>query len=427
MGDATLPLLREVLTRETDERLVRHLAQVCARLGTPASRELLLQLVQDSNLSARAAALRALSTLPAAPADAPMFQHLVEEELRLAQHLVHSMMAVNAELRTALRYELRRSQQRLLGLLLQLYERAPLLAAQRSLVHTSGERQATALESLDTLMPRPLYLGLQALLDVGRLRERVQIFDDLLGPSIQPEPIQTTIIRRGTAAFTAWTVGVALRQWRPEPDTVVHLYPHLQTSDPLVQESAVALLRRLPTQRPSAYDQLLIQYPTLAALPAMPDQATDSTVPFLECVRILKSTALFAQTPENVLGTIVPIMHEVTFRQEEEIFAKGTLGTSLFIIYEGEVGIFNRRQLLTTFGKGDFFGELALLDAEPRSASAVALKPVRAFRIDQEDFYDVTEECAEVMRSIMRELCQRLRRQNEKMLLTPDDAVAQSV
>ena len=61
------------------------------------------------------------------------------------------------------------------------------------------------------------------------------------------------------------------------------------------------------------------------------------------------------------------------------------------------------------------FGELALLDAEARSASAVALGPVVAFRIDQEDFYDVLEECAEVVRSIMRVLCQRLRRQNEKM------------
>ncbi|RZK27545.1 MAG: Crp/Fnr family transcriptional regulator, partial [Hymenobacter sp.] len=75
--------------------------------------------------------------------------------------------------------------------------------------------------------------------------------------------------------------------------------------------------------------------------------------------------------------------------------------------------IFNGPQLLATFGKGDFFGELALLDAEPRSAAAVAQGAVTAFRLDQEDFYDVMEERPEVLRNILRVLCQRLRRQNE--------------
>ncbi|GAA3918867.1 hypothetical protein GCM10022406_01790 [Hymenobacter algoricola] len=423
LGEAILPMVQQVLVRETDERLLRNLAPVCARLGTPAGRQLLVQLAREANLCSRAAALRALNSLPAEPADAPVFQRLVEEEMCLAQHLLHSMLGGHAELRTALRYELRRAQQRLLGLLLQLYERAPLLEAQRNLAHATGERQATALEILDNLIPRPLYLGLQALLDAGRLSEKVQTFDNLLGPAIQRESIQTMIVSRGTAAFSAWTVGVALRQWHPAPDTVAYLYPHLQTSDLLIQESAAAVLRRLPVQRPAAYDQLLLLYPTLAASP-MNDPVADSHISFVERVRMLKSTALFGQTPESVLGTIVPIMHEVDFRPEQEIFAKGTLGTSLFIIYEGEVGIFNKHQLLTTFGKGEFFGELALLDAEPRSASAVALQAVRAFRIDQEDFYDVTEECTEVVRSIMRELCQRLRRQNEKMPQPETEPVA---
>ncbi|RZK30327.1 MAG: cyclic nucleotide-binding domain-containing protein, partial [Hymenobacter sp.] len=126
-----------------------------------------------------------------------------------------------------------------------------------------------------------------------------------------------------------------------------------------------------------------------------------------------QQTALFAETPENVLSSIVPIMQEVSFAAGQQIFAKGDLGASLFIMYEGAVGVFNGPQLLATFGKGDFFGELALLDAEPRSAAAVAQGAVTAFRLDQEDFYDVMEERPEVLRNILRVLCQRLRRQNE--------------
>jgi CRP-like cAMP-binding protein len=108
-------------------------------------------------------------------------------------------------------------------------------------------------------------------------------------------------------------------------------------------------------------------------------------------------------------------MHEVSFAASQQIFAKGDLGASLFIVYEGQVGVFNGAQLLATFGKGDFFGELALLDAEPRSASAVAQDAATVFRLDQEDFYDVMEERPEVLRNIMKVLCQRLRRQNEAL------------
>jgi CRP-like cAMP-binding protein len=107
-------------------------------------------------------------------------------------------------------------------------------------------------------------------------------------------------------------------------------------------------------------------------------------------------------------------MKEIGFASDAEIFAQGAFGTSLFIICSGEVGIFGIWRQLTTFGKGDFFGELALLDAEARSATAVALGLVVAFRLDQVDFYDVLEECAEVVRNILRVLCQRLRRQNER-------------
>ena len=108
-------------------------------------------------------------------------------------------------------------------------------------------------------------------------------------------------------------------------------------------------------------------------------------------------------------------MKEVTFEPEAGIFAKGSLGTPLFVVCAGEAGIFDGPRQLTTFRQGNFSGELALLDAEARSATAVALGPVVALRIDQEDFYDVLAECANVVRNIMRVLCQRLHRQNEQL------------
>ncbi|WP_303310820.1 cyclic nucleotide-binding domain-containing protein [Hymenobacter sp. BT730] len=413
VGATALPLLREALNQETDYPLVRRLTQVCARQATPESRALLVEMAQQTNLTRRMAALQALGSFASEAGDTLVFQRLVQEEMRLAQLLLHGMLSANVALRACLRYELSKVAQRLFQVLLQLYERKPILDAQRGIAHSSRERQANSLEVLDNLIPRPLYQGLQALLEVGRLQEKVQLFDELLGP-VQPESVVLLVLERGEMAFSPWTISMALRQWKPLPVSVSLLYPHLHSSNSLLQESAFSVLRQLPEQQPAAYQQLRQQYPAISAMLMSHTPATSRTTA-LERVLVLKCTTLFSQTPENVLSNIVPIMKEVTFQEGETIFSKGDLGTSLFIVYDGEVGIFNGSQQLATFRKGDFFGELALLDTEPRSASAVALGEVVAFRLDQEDFYDVMEECSEVLHNILRVLCQRLRLQNEKM------------
>ena len=414
-GDAGLAQLAEVFARDTDEQCLRSMAQVCVRLNTPAARLVLLAVAQTENLPARQAALRALGSYASELADVPVFRRLVEEEMQLAQHLLHGIAAAghDDELRPALRYELGTCRQRLFGLLLQLYDRPLVLDAQQALAHPSADHQRAALALLDELIPRPLHRGLQALLDANRLPHQLEVFDDLLSSVAAAETVTTTVVRRGTAAFTPWTVGVALRQWHPQPANVALLHPHLYAANPLIRESALAVVHRLLVQRPAAYDHLLTLYPAVAELLMTPPDASNACISAQARVQLLKGTALFAETPETVLGTIVPIMREVGFQPAEEIFAKGALGASLFIICTGEVGIFNGPQLLATFGPGDFFGELALLDAEPRSASAIAQSAVTVFRLDQEDFYEVMGERSEVLRNILKVLCHRLRKQNE--------------
>ena len=61
----------------------------------------------------------------------------------------------------------------------------------------------------------------------------------------------------------------------------------------------------------------------------------------------------------------------------------------------------------------DFFGELALLDPEPRSASATAKTDTLLLRVDQEPFFELMSERSEVGLGILKTLCQRLRNQNK--------------
>jgi hypothetical protein len=413
LGEEAVPALAAVLKTSSDEGLVRRVALICGRIKQPASRQALVELACQPSLSRREVALRALRSFEPVAADAPLFQGLVQEEMKLAQLLLQGLAKTSpVVLRHSLDYELTKVQQRIFGLLYQLYPSQIIANAQRGVAHATRERQANALEILDNSIPRSLYLGLQTLLEVAPVAGKVRVFNNLVGPVDKVEPITSAIIQRGESTFSDWTISVALREWQPAGSTSAALWPHLRSTSLLIRESAFEVLARLAESQPVVYESLVSAHPTLTSL-RMSHHASTSRISATERVAVLQHTALFAATPENVLSSIVPIMKEVTFHDGQQIFAKGDLGTSLFIVYEGEVGIFNGAQQLATFRKGEFFGELALLDAEPRSATAVTKGTVVAFRLDQEDFYDVMEERGEVLRNILRVLCQRLRRQNE--------------
>ncbi|MDB5236308.1 MAG: hypothetical protein JWR44_3301 [Hymenobacter sp.] len=415
LGSAAVPLVREALPQTAGTPLTNRLATVLERIDSLESRAALVELAQSPNLFSRVVALKALRRFPAETADAPIFENLLREEFALATQLLRGLVADHRPaLLAAVEYELMLLHQRIFGLLAQLYDAELVGTAQRNVAHAARERQANALEILDNLIPRPIYQGLQALLDDVPVAEKASVFATLTpaGAAARYEALPTLLLRRGHAAFTSWTLSVALRHWRPqEADAEALLLPYLEAPPTeLVAESA-----RLAAEALAAHTARPLSPALSNALAMSHSAAPEARISALERVMVLKSTALFAQTPENVLSSIVPIMKEVTFHEGEEIFAKGDIGTSLFILHDGQVGIFNGSQQLATFGPGDFFGELALLDTEPRSATAAAVGHVLAFRIDQEDFYDVMEERAEVLRNILKMLCQRIRRQNEKM------------
>lgn len=417
-GEAAVPALAAALATAlaaADGPLLRRLAHVASRFNTPSSRQLLVELIRNDNLFARAAALRTAPLQPDAT-QAAVLEAVVGRELQLARQLLHGQASAPMALAHALAYELEGIQSRLFGLLVRLYSPQLIADARRGVAHAAHEHHANALVMLDNLIPRHVYLGLQTLLGPSLPAAKAHTFDQLLGPPPAAlPPVAELVAMQGLTAFADWTLAQALQAWEPTAATVQALLPHLRTQNRLVRESAFAALNHLAATQPAVHQALLRHWPDTAEFLTMPHQAT-ARVPAAERVRILKNTALFAVTPENVLSAIVPIMNEVEYEADEQIFTQGDPGASLFIVYEGEVDISYGRQRLATFGKGDFFGELALLDAEPRSATARTRSPVLAFRLDQDDFYDVMEERPEVLRTILRVLCQRLRRQNEKIL-----------
>jgi CRP-like cAMP-binding protein len=129
----------------------------------------------------------------------------------------------------------------------------------------------------------------------------------------------------------------------------------------------------------------------------------------IEKVIILKSVSIFSRVPEETLVEVAAVAEEKEFLALAPIFSQGDLGTSLYVIVDGQVKIHQGDQQLAVLGARQVFGELAALDPEPRSASATALEETLVFEIDRDALYELLAEYVEVAQGIIQVLCQRLR------------------
>ena len=136
----------------------------------------------------------------------------------------------------------------------------------------------------------------------------------------------------------------------------------------------------------------------------------------VEKVLILKALSIFKDTPEHILADLAPLMEEEEYEQGTLIFREGEIGDCMYIIHQGEVNIHKGGTTLAILKAKEVFGELSLLDAEVRSASATTHTDCVLFRIEQEPFYELIDNRPEVARGFIKILCQRLRAQNEKSI-----------
>jgi len=125
----------------------------------------------------------------------------------------------------------------------------------------------------------------------------------------------------------------------------------------------------------------------------------------IEKVLILKSVPIFASVPESQLVDLATIAETVEYAAGDNIMNQGDLGTSMYIVVNGRVRIFEGDKDLAEHGTRAVFGELAALDPEPRAASVEALEDCTLLRLDGESLYDLMSGNKEVTRGIVQVLC----------------------
>jgi CRP-like cAMP-binding protein len=111
--------------------------------------------------------------------------------------------------------------------------------------------------------------------------------------------------------------------------------------------------------------------------------------------------------------------YAVEIKAGEYVFREGELGTEMYIINEGKVEILNQvgdeEQVLAVLEKGDFFGEMSVLEDLPRAASARAVTDVRLLQINGSTFDQLLQGNPEIAVRMMRKLSRRLRETDEML------------
>ncbi|HEX9163421.1 MAG TPA: Crp/Fnr family transcriptional regulator [Thermoanaerobaculia bacterium] len=135
---------------------------------------------------------------------------------------------------------------------------------------------------------------------------------------------------------------------------------------------------------------------------------------------LFKKLSIFAELDDQELAAIAGVAKTRRYAKDDVIFHADESGDVFCVIREGKVKITmispeGKEIILSMMGPGDFFGEMALLDDEPRSATVVATEPLEVLTIWRTDFLQILADNFSITRKILAELSRRVRRMSGRI------------
>jgi CRP-like cAMP-binding protein len=124
---------------------------------------------------------------------------------------------------------------------------------------------------------------------------------------------------------------------------------------------------------------------------------------------LLEKLPLFAGLSPGERARISRLMEEIAVPAGKQLAVIGDTGREMFLIIDGRALVTTRRGRSVRLGPGDFFGEMSLIDGDPRSATIEATTPMRLLVLGYREFWQLLDESLPMVRKIMRALSQRLR------------------
>ena len=123
---------------------------------------------------------------------------------------------------------------------------------------------------------------------------------------------------------------------------------------------------------------------------------------------LIHKVPLFARCSRAELKEIAMLADEIDLHEGKEMTREGEPGREFFVLLEGTADVKKKSRKVNALGPGDFFGEIALVSREPRTATVIATSPVRALVITDRSFRRLLEESPQVQTKVMEAMAQRL-------------------
>jgi CRP-like cAMP-binding protein len=135
---------------------------------------------------------------------------------------------------------------------------------------------------------------------------------------------------------------------------------------------------------------------------------------------LLHDVPLFAGLDDDDLARLSLLLTSKHYPKDSVVVSAADPGDALYVISQGEVKVSlwsdsGREIILSTLGDGDFFGEMSLVDGEPRSANVTCLVDSQILRLSRKDFLKILRQYPSLAINVMTEMCERLRRADESI------------
>jgi CRP-like cAMP-binding protein len=124
---------------------------------------------------------------------------------------------------------------------------------------------------------------------------------------------------------------------------------------------------------------------------------------------MIGSVPFFSSLNPKNRKTLLAQGKEMSYKAGSTIVAEGTTGVGFFLILDGKAEVRKKGKVLATLSKGQFFGEMSLIDDLPRSADVIALQPTKCWAITSWSFASVIKVHPELALGMLKEVVKRLR------------------
>jgi CRP/FNR family cyclic AMP-dependent transcriptional regulator len=128
-----------------------------------------------------------------------------------------------------------------------------------------------------------------------------------------------------------------------------------------------------------------------------------------QVISLLKKTPIFAKTSEKSLESMIQSAVVKTIAPGDKVVEQGQGGVGFYLILDGKVEVIREGKKLAELETGNFFGELGVIDGQPRTADVVAITETKCWILSQWAMKSVIASHPEVALSMLEELVRRLR------------------